>query len=109
MQYGLTAKHVLHNSQNILCNNEIIFQNQELHYKIPFVKGLSPLDFMSFLGDSTAIALPSHADDWAWNANPPSQKTKTKNKQQQQQQGKQKGKNTQEKQTNKTTTTTTTK
>ena len=62
MQYGLTAKHVLHNSQNILCNNEIIFQNQKLHYKIPFVTGLSPLDFMSFLGDSTAIALPSHTD-----------------------------------------------
>ena len=71
MQYGLTGKHILHNNQNILCNNEIIFQNQKLQYKIPFVKGLCPLDCMSFLGEHTAIALPSHADDWAGNATPP--------------------------------------
>ena len=48
MQYGLTGKHILHNIQNILCNNEIIFRKQKLHDKIPFVKGLSPLDCPSW-------------------------------------------------------------
>ena len=48
---------------------------------------------MSFLGEYTAIALPSHADDWAGNATPPPPQKKKKRKKKKRKKTKNKGKN----------------